>query len=230
MSQNSLDVTESEPTATGPEQAKPDRAANALAIIRNILETVILTAVIFLAVQSVGKTYRVEGHSMDPTLHDGQFIMVNKAVYWALDSNLAPQITAGIGVHSGNQTFLFHPALRGDIIVFKFPQDTTRDFVKRVIGLPGETVSIANGYVYVNGKPLSENYIEAPPQYNLAAERVPPDNYFVLGDNRNNSSDSHVWGMVPFDDVIGQAWLSYWPLADWGIVSANATAYTGQPG
>jgi signal peptidase I len=193
--------------------------------LRDIVETLVLTALIFLVVQSVVKNFKVEGSSMEPTLHDGEFLLVDKAVYWSLSPGLVHTVLPGTAdVPTGDRVFLFHGPQRGDIIVFRYPQDTSRDFIKRVIGVPGDTVQVVDNRVIVNGHPLTEQYIEAPPQYSMPARSVPPGNYFVLGDNRNNSSDSHVWGLVPWYDIIGQAWVSYWPLGDWQFFPTSAMA------
>jgi signal peptidase I len=193
--------------------------------LRDILETLILTALIFLVVQSVVKNFKVEGSSMEPTLHDGEFLLVDKAVYWSLSPGLARQVfPSSTTVPDGDRVFLFHGPQRGDIIVFMFPHDTSRDFIKRVIGVPGDTVVITDGSVTVNGHPLTESYIMAPPHYTMPATQVSVGQYFVLGDNRNNSSDSHVWGLVPWFDIIGEAWVSYWPLGDWQFFPASALA------
>jgi len=193
--------------------------------IRDIFETLILTAVIFFIVQSVVKNFKVEGSSMEPTLHNEEFLLVDKAVYWSLSPGLVHTFMPGVGqADDGNRVFLFHGPQRGDIIVFRYPNDPSRDFIKRVIGLPGDMVEVRDGQVSVNGQPVTEPYIEAPPHYQMAMQRVAPGNYFVLGDNRNNSSDSHVWGQVPWYYIIGQAWVSYWPLGDWQFFPAAALA------
>jgi signal peptidase I len=195
------------------------------AAIRDILETLILTAVIFFVVQSVVKNFKVEGSSMEPTLHDGEFLLVDKAVYWSLSPGLVHYVLPGVEASGAtDRVFLFHPPQRGDIIVFQFPHDLSRDFIKRVIGVPGDVVEIRDGRVLVNGKAMTEPYIMAPPHYQMAPQRVAPGQFFVLGDNRNNSSDSHVWGLVPWSDIIGQAWVSYWPLGDWQFFPTSAMA------
>jgi len=193
--------------------------------LRDILETLILTVVIFLVVQSVVKNFKVEGSSMEPTLHDGEFLLVDKAVYWSLSPTLVHTIVPGTdSVGESQRVFLFHAPQRGDIIVFRYPQDPSRDFIKRVIGVPGDMVEIRDTRVYVNGHASTETYIMAPPHYQMPPQRVSPGNFFVLGDNRNNSSDSHVWGQVPWYDIIGQAWVSYWPLGDWQFFPTSAMA------
>lgn len=161
---------------------------------RELLETVLLTAIVFLAIRAVAQNYQVEGHSMDPTMHNGEFVIVLKAVYW------------------------FHPPQTGDIIVLKDPEDPSRNFIKRVIGTPGDTVAVHNGQVFLNGHALREPYIAQPPAYTVASEKIPAGSYWVLGDNRNDSNDSHIWGLLPRSYVIGKAWLVYWPPSLWRMV------------
>jgi signal peptidase I len=106
---------------------------------------------------------------------------------------------------------------RGDIIVFHYPRDPSQEFIKRVVGLPGDQVNITDGHIYVNGQRLEEPYISISPNY-LGNWSVLENQLFVLGDNRNNSLDSHNWGTVPMDYVIGKALFIYWPLSTLGVV------------
>lgn len=193
---------------------------------RDVLETLLLTLIIFLAVQSVVKNFKVEGTSMIPTLGNGEYLLVNKIDYWTIDNRLLHIVMPQKFPNNNQASFIFSGPSRGDIVVFEFPRDTSRDFIKRIIGLPGDVVEIHGGKVFVNGIALQEPYIEAPPRYVSGPVRVPPGHYYVLGDNRNSSSDSHVWGLVPERDLIGKAWISYWPMSRWGILTSNAT--TGQ--
>jgi signal peptidase I len=173
------------------EKTKKSKAGGAL---REILETLVLTAIIFLGVRVLVQNYKVEGFSMEPTLDDGQYLLINK-----------------VGLH-------FHQPERGDIIVFEYPLDTSKSFVKRVIGVPGDTIEVRDQQTIVDGKMLKEPYISSPENGFYPRTVVPPGEYFVLGDNRNNSSDSRAWGMLPEKDVIGEAWVSYWPPSRWGLV------------
>ena len=195
------------------------------AALRDIAETLILTALIFVVVQSIVKNYRVEGTSMMPTLHNNEFLLVDRAVYWSLSPSLVHEFLPSVKpTGDTGRVYLFHPPKRGNIIVFQFPKDPSREFIKRVIGVPGDTVAIHNGHVYINNRALNEPYIMAPPNYVMPATYVPTGEYFVLGDNRNDSSDSHIWGMVPWYYIDGEAWVSYWPLGDWQFFSTSAMA------
>lgn len=164
-----------------------------LGFFLDILETVVLSVLLFLAINAVSARIRVDGSSMEPTLHNGEFVIVNKLAY-------------KFGA----------PAL-GDVIVFHYPRDPEQEYIKRVIGLPGDHVKITNGMVYVNDQPVNEAYIAAAPTYQ-SEWNVPEGTLFVLGDNRNNSSDSHNWGPVPIDNVIGKALVVYWPPRNWGLI------------
>jgi signal peptidase I len=182
-----------------------------------VLETLALTALLFALVSSALQTFKVDGRSMEPTLRNGQHLIINKAEYWKIDSNSLPSLS-GIRENAPPTeagTPVFGEPRRGDIIVFKFPRDLSRPFIKRVIALPGETVEIRDGRVLIDGEVLDEPYLADAPRYSIPSERVPSGNYFVLGDNRNNSSDSHVWGMVPEENIVGRAWVRYWPFSDW---------------
>ena len=155
--------------------------AKRLRMLREILETIALTVLMFLVFRFAVQNYRVDGLSMLPTLQDQQYIVVNRAAY------------------------LFHPPERGDIIVFAYPVDPSQDYIKRIVGLPG--------VVSVNGVQLHESYVnDTTNPYPPTDIQLGPDQYFVLGDNRGDSSDSRVWGPVPRQNIIGQAWFVYWPL------------------
>ena len=162
-------------------------------LIREIVETLLLTLFIFWIVNTVTGRFRIEGSSMLPTLTEGEMIIINKLSY-----------------------YLDEPE-RGDIIVLHFPNDRSREFIKRLIGLPGDRIEIGNGMVAVNGRMLDEPYINDDPAY-TGSWTVPEGQYFVLGDNRNNSSDSHIWSFLPREDIVGKAWLIYWGPEDWGLV------------
>ena len=165
--------------------------------VKELLITVGLAIIIFVVARQTIQTYEVYQTSMEPNFHEGQRVVVNKAVY-----------------------FWGEPE-RGDVIVFQAP-DTNEDFIKRVIGLPGDTVEVKNGLVYVNGVALDEPYIAEKPEYTMAAITIPAGKYFVLGDNRNHSNDSHRDWLVNEEDIHGKAWLSTWPPSLWGVVPTYA--------
>jgi signal peptidase I len=172
--------------------AEPRRSA-VWTVLAEILQTILIAVLLFLAVNLVTARIRVEGNSMEPSLHDREMVVVNRLAYrWS------------------------EPA-RGDIVVFYFPLDPSRRFIKRVIGLPGDSVEARDGLVYVNGLALDEPYLAAAPRY-TGSWQVQPDSLFVLGDNRNNSDDSQNWGPLPLSEVIGKAVLVYWPLPDVGVI------------
>lgn len=181
----------------------------AWAVIREVGETIILTLVIFFLIQTVIRNFRVVGTSMVDNLHDGQYLIIDKLTYNPFVSNVV-----GVG---GLQ--------RGDVIVFEPPNRPDEDYVKRIIGLPGETVEITNGQVFINGQLLAEPFQPNPGSYTMANPVVVPEGQvFVLGDNRNNSNDSHNWGTLPIENIVGRAWLSYWPPEAWGFIPRDMPA------
>src|SRR5688572_32095325 len=160
----------------------------------------------------------VEGTSMLPQLHDGERLLVNKLVYYKIQSVSWGHIE------------------RGDIVVFWYPDDPDKSYVKRVIGLPGEVVEIRAGKVFVDGRALTEPYLDAEHNQSLptqAPKKVDPHHYFVMGDNRDNSADSRYWGLVPEKYIIGKAAFRYWPITSMSVVSSwedyGDTPSTGQP-
>lgn len=170
----------------------------------DVVETLALSLILFLGINAISARIRVESISMQPTLYAGDFIIVNKLAYK-----------------------LGEPG-RGDIIIFHYPPDPNREpYIKRVIGLPGDTIRVSSGDVYVGDVLLDEPYISDSPDYDGTWE-VPGDSLFVLGDNRNSSSDSHSWGMVPLENVIGKAEIVYWPPTDWQLLN-EATAAAAEP-
>jgi signal peptidase I len=160
---------------------------------REIVETIALTLLMFLVIRFAVQNYYVDGMSMEPSLHNREQILVDK---W---------------------TYLFHPPSRGDVIVFIAPPNPSQDYVKRVVGVPGDVISISSTTVTIDGVTLKEVYVDPKRQGNpypsFSNRVVPPNDYFVLGDNRGGSSDSRDWGFVPKANVIGRAALVYWPLS-----------------
>ena len=165
-----------------------------------VLITVLIALIVFAGVRVTLQSFIVRQQSMEPSFHDGQYILANKLTYH------------------------FSSPKRGDVIIFHYPLNPSELYIKRVIGLPGERVEIVNGRVYIDeGKGSGFQLLEEPEyipsiDYQMSPTPVlPPDEYFVLGDNRNNSSDSHVWGTVPRENIIGKTWLRYWPPSKWGL-------------
>jgi len=190
--------------------------------VREIAETIILAVLIFLMVRAVVQNFQVEGRSMSPTFEHQWYVLVNKAIYWEVNLDTVGKFVPFVDPGDDPTRYLIRGPKRGDVIVFKSPttdeDDPERDFIKRIIGLPNETVEVRDCTVYIDGLPMDEPYISEQPHYNYGPETVPPDHYFVLGDNRNNSSDSHSWGPLPKENIIGMAWLIYWPRDAFGLV------------
>jgi len=159
----------------------------------DIIETLVLAVVLFIGINAVSARVRVDGFSMRPTLEDGEFVLVNKMSY-------------RLGA-----------VQRGDIIVFHFPLNPKEELIKRVIGLPGDRVSVQNHQVYINGQMLNEPYIAQAPIY-TGEWTVLDGQLFVMGDNRNNSNDSKDWGLLPAENVVGKAILIYWPPPMWNML------------
>lgn len=169
-----------------------------ISFLLETIQTIVLAVALYFLIDSVVARVRVENISMEPTLMPGEFILVNKLAY-------------RMGEFS-----------RGDIIVFHYPPNPQEDYIKRVIGIPGDEVRIGNQSVLVNGYELEEPYISAEPQYD-GTWKVPPGFLFVLGDNRNQSSDSHSWGFVPVENVVGKALVVYWPFSELKLLSQPMT-------
>ena len=173
---------------------QPQRTNDWRRFVLDIVETIVLAVVLYFGINALSARVRVDGFSMNPTLQNGEYVLVSRLAY------------------------MFDIPQRGDIIVFSFPMDQKQDLIKRVIGLPGETVSIQNNHVLINGLPLKEPYIAQDPLYS-GEWVVPEGQLFVLGDNRNDSKDSHQWGLLPMDNIIGKALLIYWPPPEWKLIN-----------
>jgi signal peptidase I len=188
-------------------------------VAREYLESIVVAVILALFIRTFAvQAFKIPTGSMEPNLLIGDHLLVNKLVYSPSSGPLEDRLLGK------------RPIERGHVVVFKFPEDPTRDFIKRVIGLPGETVEVRNKTVFIDGKPLQEPYahfIEQPlrpddPEYGLRGEAirdnrdpevVPPGQLLVLGDNRDNSRDSRFWGFLPEDQVKGRALLVYWSYA-----------------
>jgi len=187
-------------------EGQPEPRSGVRRFFWEALETIIISVVLFLAINAVSERIRVESISMEPNLYAGDFVLVNKLIYLI---NKVPE--------------------RGDVLVFRYPlnPDTT-PYIKRVIGLPGDEVRIESAKVYVNGVLLSEPYLDQGTTRG-GTWTVPENQLFVMGDNRANSSDSRAWGFVPMENVIGRAELIYWPPQDWAMLHGNAALAAPTP-
>jgi signal peptidase I len=167
--------------------AEPEKKSGIRRALVEILQTLLLAVLLYFAIDAVFARVRVVNISMQPTFVEGDVLLVNKLAY-------------KLGkLHTG------------DVVIFHNPNDLEEDYIKRLIGKPGDVVRVEGGVVYVNDIPLAEDYIADPPYY--TGEWTVPDGFiFVLGDNRNQSSDSHSWGYVPLEDLVGKALVVYWPL------------------
>ena len=190
------------------------------ALVRELFETAILTLTVFLVLQISVQNFRVEGPSMEPTLEEDQHLLVNKLVFLRPDFGALAGLLPLVSADHSAPAYAFRAPRRGDIVVFRFPGDTSRDFVKRVVGVPGDTVEIKSGEVFVNGAPLHEPYVINRDRGNEGPVAVPEESYYVLGDNRRASQDSRDWGTVPAENIVGRGWLRYWPLDGAQVLSS----------
>jgi signal peptidase I len=167
----------------------PQRRLRAL---RKTVETLLLVSLLVFFLRLPLQNFHILGHSMEPTFHDQEYVAVNKAAY------------------------LFEPPARGDVIVFHYPLDIQEDYIKRIIAIPGDVISVINQTVIVDGVQLNETYVSKENQGNpypsFTKRIVGPDEYFVMGDNRGGSSDSRQWGFVPRQNIVGRVAVVYWPL------------------
>jgi signal peptidase I len=185
-----------------PEEQKPGWRRTIL----DTLETIILSLVLFLAINAISERIRVESISMQPTLYPGDYVIVNKLAY----------------------RFKGGPE-RGDVIVFRYPPNPEAiPYIKRVIGLPGDQIHISDGKILVNGQLMLEPYLQV--TTNRGGDwTVPAGQLFVMGDNRNNSSDSRSWGFVPLENIIGRAELIYLPPKHWALLHQNIAIASPEP-
>lgn len=203
--------------------------------VREIIETALLALLVFLAVRASLQNYLVEGYSMFPTLDHGQHVLVNKLGYAEINMDRLTDFVPFVDAEAGDVQEVFGGPGRGDIIVFESSAGSGNDLIKRVIGLPGERVSIVQGQVYINGRLLQEPYITEAWNDTRPDIVVPQRHYYVLGDNRNSSQDSRSGrvGLVPRERIVGKALLRYWPLDSFGLApngGAELTETTLQAG
>ena len=198
---------------------RPWSASSLRVLVRESFETIILALLVFMVLHVSIQNYKVEGPSMEPTLNQNEYLIVNKIVYLRFDpAEVFDALPFYGGETDEDSQYIFHPPVRGEVVVFRSPRDPDRDFVKRVIGLPGETVEIVQGTVYVNGLELVEPYLDRKDNTTMAPVDVDQGTVFVLGDNRGSSNDSRSWGPVPAENLIGRAWMRFWPLDHLGVL------------
>ena len=182
---------------------------------REIIEAVILAAVVFMLLQVTVRNFKVDGSSMDPTLEDGQYLLVNRLVYLRVELGRLAKIVPFWTADEGSSRHAIHAPKRGEVIVFEFPDSNPnnpkKDFVKRVVGLPGETMRMFDGKVFVNEEVLNEPYLSHKDHSNASKVTLGEGEYYVLGDNRTHSNDSRSWGAVPEANIRGKVWMVYWP-------------------
>jgi signal peptidase I len=170
------------------------RPSPARRILNEAIQTIALALLLFLVINSISARIRVDGSSMEPSFQDGDYVIVNKLAYRSGDLQ------------------------RGDVIVFPFPLNQEEDFIKRIIGLPGDNLHIVRGDVFLNGRRINENYLLSDARGDFEEITVPSGTVFVMGDNRYDSSDSRIWGPLLIDDIIGKAVYRYWPFNTIGTV------------
>lgn len=182
--------------------------------LRDLAEVIVFGLFAFALVQLTIQNFEIDGPSMQTTLKPGERVLTYKLAFVRVPLDALPIFQDGDRLTAGNPG-------RGDVVVLRSPNGSQRDLIKRIVALPGETIEVSQRGVFVDGVPLDEPYVSAPANYAIPARTVPADHYFVLGDNRSNSSDSHVWGMLPRDNIIGRALLVYWPPGEWGTALAH---------
>jgi signal peptidase I len=183
-------------------EAAPARSSTASSLLRELVEVVVLAVILYFGISFAVQAVHVEGLSMFATLDDNDYLIANKIDY------------------------RLHAPQRGDIIILRPPTDNSKDFIKRIIALPGERLLISDGHVYINGHMLDEPYLpEAWTTLNnwggVDGMVVPPNDYFVMGDNRNRSQDSRIFGFIGRDRIDGRAWFRIWPLNHLGQIYAQ---------
>ena len=211
-------LAERDPWGAAPEpRPAPDRSALqriwpfGLRGLSETLEVIALALLMFIVVRGIAQNFIVDGGSMEPSFQHADMVVVNKLAYRTFDFSWLPLVEEDAWRPFGTID-------QGDVVVFAFPLGPDRDFIKRVVALPGQTVEVRDEQVIVDGVALDEPYLLHAPRYRFGPETVPPGHVFVLGDARNNSYDSHSWGMLHQGLIVGRAELRYWPLGRFGVV------------
>ncbi len=181
-------------------------------VFLELFGTVAIFFTAFLALNFSIQNFRIDGTSMDPTIVNEQHIVISKLPYIKVNFGALKQLKPWRKKsEEGYDLFVFIPPSYGEVIAFNYPLDPSREFMKRVIGLPGDTIEIDKGWVIRNGKQLVEPYVRESDKRSIKPVKVPENSYYVLGDNRSVSNDSRNWGAVQKEFIIGRAWFSYWP-------------------
>ncbi|MBI3160056.1 MAG: signal peptidase I [Chloroflexi bacterium] len=170
------------------------RGASWKAFFVETLQTIVLALVLFVGINAFTARIRVDGHSMEPSFHHNDYVIVWRLAYRVGEIE------------------------RGDVVVFPYPNNPEEDYIKRVVGLPGDVVAIQEGQLLVNGVAVDEPYLAEPMWRNFPEVVVPDGSVFVMGDNRNDSSDSRRWGPLSIEDILGKAVFVYWPPGDIKLV------------
>lgn len=212
-----LPFPEADEAAGTPEDEAVEPISHRHSFVRELVETGLLAILVFLAVRASVQHYRVEGHSMDPTLANGEFLLVNSLVYSEVNLDKVAQWVPFWDPGEPDVRHVFHGPQRGDIVILHPRQTNGRDLVKRIIGVPGDVIEIREGKVLIDGRELIEPYTNGPWRGSMPAVRIPEDKYFVMGDNRNDSLDSRSFGLVDEKDIVGKALGSWWPKDKWGL-------------
>jgi signal peptidase I len=174
-------------------------------LIREAVETIAVTLLIFIVIRFAVQSFRVDGPSMEPGLHTNEYVLVNKAAYLLT----APQ--------------------RGDVIVFHFPLNPSEDFIKRIVGVPGDTIQTTSTEVIVDGQVLREPYISQPFNFENHTWKLGPGQFFVMGDNRDNSLDSRSWGPLDRSYIVGKAVFVYWPIGNLEWINTYSSVFAAIP-
>lgn len=170
--------------------------------LREAIETVTFTLLILLIIRFGVQSFRTDGQSMEPNFHTDEYVLVNKVIY------------------------LFQQPKRGDVIVFHYPFDIHKDFIKRIVGLPGDTFHTTSNSVSINGQTITEPYVRMPVNFENNTWKLGPNQFFVMGDNRGNSLDSRFWGPLDRSYIIGKVVVAYWPITDLGLIDTYPAVYT----
>ena len=202
-------------------QASSSYMRRSLSNFKGVLVTVALAALVFLLISTSFQNFQVEGTSMTPNIQDGQFIVVNKAAYRHVDVPGWARWVPFLDRDGDDFVSPFGSPQRGDVIVFSLESQPGRNFIKRVIGLPGERIQISRSRVFINGEEVQEPYIPRQGRKEVAELLIPEDEYFVMGDERVASFDSRDWGTLPRDRIIGKAWVSYYPFDGFGRIKSQ---------